>query len=206
MGLPGMGQQPPGMPPGMKKQVLMYERLPPGAEPHPSGLPMFDDRGNLLFTHEPNVKDLIRQRQYTLDGLTLEDQVAEIQSYKLQHRKEKQKLTKVNEEFKVNLDSAGILRYVTRKHGTMPAYHERTKRDEKKQGIFERQQKFFNTGVQTIGMGIPEWLEALLELTGVRGVIEHVKEDRLTRAEPDYVHKFPEVGLSRGEKMGSAFM
>ncbi len=57
-------------------------------------------------------------------------------------------------------------------------------------GIFEVKE---DAHTEKFELDSPEWVRALLELSGLSSMVEYVKEDRMRRAEPDFVHSFPEV-------------
>jgi len=68
----------------------------------------------------PEATEVIRNRYLTLEGFSLDEQIAEVMRVRQKQRDEEDKLRKENKEFKENIIAQRILRYATEKHGQYP--------------------------------------------------------------------------------------
>ncbi|CAD7947362.1 unnamed protein product [Amoebophrya sp. A25] len=153
-----------------------------------------------LFVNEegmtvlPDAREILRQRHFTLEGFTLEEQTDEIRRIRRRGKNEVQKSQNLNRAFRRNVGEVGILRHAAVKFGVLPLDFERELELNQisKGGMFEMVDA---KGLQTnvLNVDAPEWVKALLELSGLTGIRDYIREDRMRRKEPDYVHAFPDV-------------
>ncbi|CAD7955101.1 unnamed protein product [Amoebophrya sp. A120] len=150
-----------------------------------------DERGMTVL---PDAREILRQRHFTLEGFTLEEQVDEIRRIRRRGKNEIQRSQNLNLAFRRNVEEVGILRHAAVKFGVLPADFERELELSQmaKGGMFEMQDpKALATSA--LNVDAPEWIKALLELSGLTGIRDYIREDRMRRKESDYVHQFPDV-------------
>jgi len=153
---------------------------------------MFIDANGMTVL--PDAREILRQRHFTLEGFTLEEQVDEIRRIRRRGKNEVQRSFNLNTAFRRNVEEMGILRHAAVKFGVLPLDFERELELNQmaKGGMFEMQDpKALATSA--LNVDAPEWIKALLELSGVTGIRDFIREDRMRRKEPDYVHQFPDV-------------
>ena len=84
-------------------------------------------RGSIMFTPSgdvviPTADNLIAQRQFTLEGYTLEEQIEEIHRIRSKQKKEYHRVQNANRKFVEKVTEAGILNHVTNRFGNLVSF------------------------------------------------------------------------------------